>query len=376
MAFLAAFCLAGLPVLAAAGQKAENRRQNYAAVATPDDGKAQTVHASTSGTKPLKWRRWPAAPKPKPTLATVKPQGTIRQVSGTEEIPRQPASKPSPPVEPTAAAGPIAPTAVAAPTVPAAPATPTGVAINPAEDQKPAADQTGEDPLASLPRLASPDGGPSLLDAEPVLTADASAGPPSQASQKSEPGTLPAIPETAQAPIIQQPEAAETRGTTDNGPQASCRDLLAELKKTSLRDFKRSDLEYCGETSGKGGKDQQVCQFDAGTHVPRDWDPIQFTWTASALCHRPAYFEQTALERYGHSTGPYTQPLVSAAQFFLTLPILPYKMGLQTPNECVYALGYYRPGSCAPYLLPGIPISARAALFEAGAVVGAAFLLP
>ena len=70
------------------------------------------------------------------------------------------------------------------------------------------------------------------------------------------------------------------------------------------------------------------------------------------------------------------QPIASGVHFFGTLPILPYKMGLQTPNECVYALGYYRPGSCAPYMIDPLPFTWRAALFEAGAWVGGAAVVP
>lgn len=108
----------------------------------------------------------------------------------------------------------------------------------------------------------------------------------------------------------------------------------------------------------------------------RDWAPIDFTWTASALCHKPLYFEQVQLERYGHSLGPYLQPIASGAHFFLSVPALPYKMGVDPPNECVYALGYYRPGSCAPYLVPPLPISLRGALYQGGVVTGLAFLIP
>lgn len=82
------------------------------------------------------------------------------------------------------------------------------------------------------------------------------------------------------------------------------------------------------------------------------------------------------MERYGHMAGPWVQPFASGAHFFLTVPILPYKMGLELPNECLYTLGYYRPGSCAPYLFDPIPISLRGALFEAGAWVGGIVLFP
>lgn len=114
----------------------------------------------------------------------------------------------------------------------------------------------------------------------------------------------------------------------------------------------------------------------APDRLTHGWAPITFTWKATALCHKPAYFEQVHLEQYGHSWGPFLQPVFSGAHFFLTVPVLPYKMGLYPPNECIYSLGYYRPGSCAPYMLDPLPLSIRAALFEAGAWTGGAFLIP
>ncbi|MCH5377392.1 MAG: hypothetical protein JJ992_25815 [Planctomycetes bacterium] len=109
---------------------------------------------------------------------------------------------------------------------------------------------------------------------------------------------------------------------------------------------------------------------------PRSWQPVTFTWKASSLCHKPLYFEERQLERYGHTTGPLVQPVLSGAHFFLNVAMLPYKMGINPPNECQYPLGYYRPGSCSPWLLPPAPISLRGGLFEAGAVTGVAFLFP
>ncbi len=119
----------------------------------------------------------------------------------------------------------------------------------------------------------------------------------------------------------------------------------------------------------------RMCEL-GGEFQPRLWAPSTFMWKASGLCHKPAYFDDPQLERYGHSWGPYVQPLVSGAHFFLTVPILPYKMGLYPPDECVYTLGYYRPGSCTPYLLDPLPLSVRAALVEAGAWTGMALLIP
>ncbi len=110
--------------------------------------------------------------------------------------------------------------------------------------------------------------------------------------------------------------------------------------------------------------------------LPRAWAPVTFTWKASGLCHKPLYFQQRHVERYGHSWGPLLQPAMSHANFYASVIALPYKMGLTPPNECQYTLGFYRPNSCAPYMLDPLPLSVRAGLWEAGAWVGGVFLMP
>jgi hypothetical protein len=118
------------------------------------------------------------------------------------------------------------------------------------------------------------------------------------------------------------------------------------------------------------------CPWGGENFQSRAWGQVTFTWTASGLCHHPLYFEEIQVERYGHTLGPWMQPFASGAHFFLTLPILPYKMGLELPNECMYTLGYYRPGDCAPYMIDPLPLSIRAGLFEAGAWIGGAAIIP
>jgi hypothetical protein len=118
------------------------------------------------------------------------------------------------------------------------------------------------------------------------------------------------------------------------------------------------------------------CPLGDEVYQKRQFSPITYTWTASGLCHKPLYFEDVQLERYGHMAGPWVQPFASGAHFFATIPILPYKMGLEPPFECMYSLGYYRPGDCAPYLFDPIPLSVRGALYEAGGWVGGCFLFP
>ncbi|MGD9632607.1 MAG: hypothetical protein AB7G28_05840 [Pirellulales bacterium] len=154
---------------------------------------------------------------------------------------------------------------------------------------------------------------------------------------------------------------------------ADCAKELAALKAHTL-----DQVDLSIAVTGDPGQDFPVeCSIDDGTwHEGRCWDETTYMWKASAICHKPLYFEDEALERYGHSWGPYLDPLVSGAHFFTKLPVLPYCMGVHPPNECMYALGHYRPGNCAPYMIPPVPLSCRGAVFEAGAVVGAAAVLP
>jgi hypothetical protein len=149
-----------------------------------------------------------------------------------------------------------------------------------------------------------------------------------------------------------------------------------ELSKEKANTLNNVDLSIA--VPGTQGEDYPFeCSIDEGTmYSGRCWDQITYMWKASALCHKPLYFEDEQLERYGHSWGPCCDPLVSGAHFFCTLPVLPYCMGVNPPCECMYALGHYRPGSCAPYMINPVPLSCRGAAGEAGAVAGAIWFLP
>ena len=121
----------------------------------------------------------------------------------------------------------------------------------------------------------------------------------------------------------------------------------------------------------------EVCVIDRPPYYGRHFGQTCFMWTASALSTRAAYFEDVQLERYGNTiVCPALQPIVSGVKFFATIPILPYKMGVTPPHECVYTLGHRRPGSRAPYMVEPFPISPRGALFQAGAVVGGVAAIP
>ncbi len=127
----------------------------------------------------------------------------------------------------------------------------------------------------------------------------------------------------------------------------------------------------------------QVAFFDPGG-ATRGWPVNSFHWVASCFCTNPLYFEEINLERYGYGCsllGPCSsnslQSAVSAAHFFATVPILPYKMAVDCPGECDYTLGHYRPGSCPPWRYHDFTrLSALGGLSAGGVAVGIIFLIP
>lgn len=237
-------------------------------------------------------------------------------------------------------------------------------------------------PTSSGPRLTQLEDSP-LFDEESVLQdppqIPLDAGEPSEGmlpppvGTETEPEAEDRLPETFReedrtVPLIGPDQEAAPELT----PQEECSQGLEAIRESVIR---KIDLSI-DVPRAPGEELPYECALDDETFAGRHWAETLYTWKASSLCHKPLYFEELALERYGHSKGPFVQPLYSAAHFFASLPALPYLMGLRPPKECVYALGHYRPGSCAPYLKYPIPISTRGALLQAGAVVGTAAVLP
>jgi hypothetical protein len=112
---------------------------------------------------------------------------------------------------------------------------------------------------------------------------------------------------------------------------------------------------------------------------PRTWSPNRKYFAAGATCHLPLYFQDAALERYGHNVEQYfgplgrcmtypvddptqsnqrnqiAQPFWSIGLFAAQIALLPYNMIMDPPWESEYDLGYFRPGDIIPpdtYYLP------------------------
>ncbi len=107
----------------------------------------------------------------------------------------------------------------------------------------------------------------------------------------------------------------------------------------------------------------------------RPWPPFTYAYVAPGLCHRPLYFEEPNVERYGYQLGC-VQSVVSGAHFFATVPFLPYKMVLSRPHDCRYTLGQYRPGDYTPFQRTRFVWDTKAAAAQMGVVVGLVFLIP
>ena len=108
----------------------------------------------------------------------------------------------------------------------------------------------------------------------------------------------------------------------------------------------------------------------------RNFPQVMKPWEAPNFFNYPLYFEDPALERYGHSHRPLIQPLVSIGRFSTQLVCLPYQMTIDPPCREVYSLGWYRPGECAPKLHYQVPLNAKAAAVQAATVTGLVFLIP
>jgi hypothetical protein len=133
----------------------------------------------------------------------------------------------------------------------------------------------------------------------------------------------------------------------------------------------------------EGASPENIAQLCAAS-LPTSWDnrldcgwsQFDYHWAATCLCHAPLYFEEINAERYGYTPSRALQPVLSAGRFFLTIPALPYLMAVERPCDCLYTLGYYRPGDCVPRRWNRWPLRIGAAVVEVGAIAGMILLIP
>ena len=166
-------------------------------------------------------------------------------------------------------------------------------------------------------------------------------------------------------------------GSSDGGDSEEEEDSLTTLD-LEARDISeiRPNIEYGLQGIRNSELPPKLSTTRNETYVRPERTPIEFHWMASNLHHYPLYFEDPALERYGHAYHPLIQPFASAGRMTTQLLGLPYQMAIDPIHRKRYSLGWIRPGDCAPKLKYRIPLNKKAALVEAAAITAGAVILP
>ena len=106
------------------------------------------------------------------------------------------------------------------------------------------------------------------------------------------------------------------------------------------------------------------------------WNGSFAGWTAPAFYTRPFYFEQPSFERHASNSPEWTRPAISYAQFLGTVPVLPYKLGANSPRSRIYTAGHYPYDHLAPPHSNRGGLSKRGLLLQGAATTGLIFFVP
>jgi hypothetical protein len=149
--------------------------------------------------------------------------------------------------------------------------------------------------------------------------------------------------------------------------------LNAGLDVRPLRDL---DIRLAPTTAAPGSPAAAVFSTTIDQTGSYAWFSPTLSCHTACVTYQPLYFEEINLERYGYGFGC-LQPFVSAAHFYGTLPLLPYKMAASPPCSCEVNLQYPPAATAAPPVpLCHRRFSVRGAVIEAAVVAGAILLFP
>jgi hypothetical protein len=203
-----------------------------------------------------------------------------------------------------------------------------------------------------------------------------SAGPLRQPPSLGQPAVDDAVIASEREAAANAAETIDARDEPLNDPEANARRIYRPISQVTVNTALPPGESPTAMAAQEGDPPPVILPIVGDQRLEGGWGDQMFNWSATQFCHRPLYFEEVNLERYGYGCRPCLQPLVSGAHFFLTVPALPYKMVVNPPRECVYTLGYYRPGDRVPWQRNFLPWDTRAAVVEAGVAVGLVFLIP
>lgn len=232
----------------------------------------------------------------------------------------------------------------------------------------------------SVPRLSVLPGDDSddwIRPARPLIVEEEAKSPPKLAA-------VPQAAESTAGPAAPPADAEETPapGLTMEDPATTSVDKESQSSRTPIERVIGSISPYYDRDRDADIRKFAVekakefnIDFKTREYEPRSFPEITLAWQPTNFYYYPLYFEDPALERYGHTYAPAIQPIASIARFGAQVVLLPYQMTIIPPGKAEYPLGYYRPGEYAPKLHYQIPLNAQAAVVEAAAVTGFFFLI-
>lgn len=174
----------------------------------------------------------------------------------------------------------------------------------------------------------------------------------------------------APPPIIDPAPASELPApiTTEAQPMFAPLQLSGINRATTSIATPKGEVPLNLAERAMPGAPQPLAPPDEAIHVTA---PFYSTPRVPDFTHRPLYFEERALERNGRTIGV-LQPGLSAAHFFGTIPILPYKMGAQPEARPVYTGDGIDPPSDHLTIRQRV----RGVMAEAGVILGLNYALP
>ncbi len=150
--------------------------------------------------------------------------------------------------------------------------------------------------------------------------------------------------------------------------QSSCQgqtDQVPAVNETEITSDSPASPERDSWASGRRLQDIHVDLFASPSAMPTDlaalhfapagtiyqtmgtsqpWEVISFQWHSPAFTHRPVYFQQVALERYGLSHGC-LQPVLSGVRFYTSAALWPVFTVDEMRRSQASNVGFARPGS-------------------------------
>lgn len=140
-----------------------------------------------------------------------------------------------------------------------------------------------------------------------------------------------------------------------------------------LNDFDRdTDIKHYAEEKAR----EFNVRFGGEQYAPRNFPDVAMCWAPPDTKYYPLYFQDPALERYGHTHHHLLQPVISSARFSGQLVMMPYQMTIDPPWDLQSPLGWYRPGDVVPKLRYPFPWNTKAAAMQAAAVTGFIYVIP